>query len=315
MGEDRAGTVSEGIARSTGRVGAVILAMRPFQWPKNLIVFAAFLFSVGDAWTPADPESWRPLFARASALFLAWCLVASAGYLVNDVHDAPLDRQHPTKRFRPVAAGEVQPAVALWTAVILGAAGTALALSVSWLAGTLLATYAAVMLAYTFALKGTPVLDVVFLSAGVVLRAAAGAVVIDVAISPWLYVCSAAAAWFLAVSKRWAEVRMLGAEAGNHRPALAKYPTPVLDQMLAVSAGAALVSYALYSIESVNVPSNGAMALTVPFVAFAMFRYLYLLAGPRRGDPPDRILFTDPAIVASVLGFVATAVTVLAILS
>lgn len=312
MGSDRAGALSGGVARPGAQLRALVTAVRPFQWPKNLIVFAALLFSVGDVWTPRDPESWQPLAGRVALLFVAWCLAASGVYLVNDLRDAPFDRFHPRKRSRPLASGELNPGLAVAAAVLLVSAGIAAGFAASPEAGAMLTGYTGGMLAYTFALKAMPVVDVLILSAGVVLRAAAGAVVIDVAISPWLYVCSAAAAWFLAVSKRWAEARSLGDDAGNHRPALAKYPPVVLDQMLTVSAGAALVSYALYSIESANVPSNGAMALTVPFVAFAIFRYLYLLAGPRAGDAPDRILFTDPAIVASVLGFVVTAVSVLA---
>lgn len=313
MGSDRAGALTGAALGPGAQLRALAAAMRPFQWPKNFIVFAALLFSVGDAWTPRDPATWQPLAGRAALLFAAWCLVASGMYLVNDLRDAPFDRYHPRKRLRPLAAGDLSPGLAALAAVVLTVAGIAAGFAASWAAGAMLAGYAAGMLAYTFALKAMPVLDVVVLSAGVVLRAAGGAVAVGVAISPWLYVCSAAGAWFLAVSKRWAEARALGEEAGNHRPALAKYPPIVLDQMLAVSAGSALVSYALYSIESANVPANGAMALTVPFVAFAIFRYLYLLAGPRASDPPDRILFTDPAIVGSVLGFVATAVTVLAI--
>lgn len=313
MGSSHAGALGSEATRPSSQLRSLLVAMRPFQWPKNLIVYAALLFSVGDAWRPGDPSSWQPLVAEVTVLFAAWCLVASGMYLINDLHDAPYDRQHPRKRFRPVAAGVLGSRLAAFVAAGLVGVGLAAAFMTSLGAGALLAGYAGGMLAYTFALKSVPVVDVVVLSAGVVLRAAGGAVVIEVAISPWLYICSAAAAWFLAASKRWAEARTLGDGAANHRPALARYPSAVLDQMLTVSASAAIVSYALYSVESANVPQNGAMALTVPFVAFAMFRYLYLVAGPRAGDPPDRILFSDPAIVVSVLGFVTAAVTVLAV--
>ena len=134
---------------------------------------------------------------------------------------------------------------------------------------------------------------------------------IDVTISPWLYVCSSFGAFFFASSKRWAEHRQLGPDAAQHRPALAQYGGEILGQLLMISASSAILSYALYTIESEHVPKNGSMALTLPWVAFALFRYLLLLDGPRRGDAPDRILFTDPQILVAVAGFVLTAVTVL----
>ena len=144
-------------------------------------------------------------------------------------------------------------------------------------------------------------------------RAVAGAVVIDVAISPWLYVCTSFGAFFLACSKRWAEHRQLGPEAAAHRPSLAHYTGEILSQLVVISAATALLGYALYTIESDNVPRNGAMALTIPFVAFALFRYLLLLNGERRTDAPDQIIFTDPQILVSVAGFLVTAMTVMAL--
>ena len=163
------------------------------------------------------------------------------------------------------------------------------------------------MTAYSFGLKRVAILDVIVLTGGVVARAVAAQPHIDVEISPWLYVCSSFAALFFATSKRWAEYRQLGAEAARHRPALAGYSGDVLAQMLTITAGGALLSYALYTIESDRVPTDGSMALTLPFVAFGLFRYLLLLNGDRSTDAPDRILFTDPPIVVAVVGFVVTA--------
>ncbi len=291
---------------------AVIAALRPFQWPKNLIVYAALLFSAGDAWSLRTPESWDHLLARSTALFVAWCFASSAVYLVNDVRDAPLDRYHPTKRHRPVAAGEVGAGEAVTLAFLLALCALAIAVPLAgWQASAVLAGYLAGMVAYSATLKHLPIADVTALTGGVVARAVSGALAISVHISPWLYVCSGIAAWFLAVSKRWAELRTLGEDAENHRPALARYPPELLDHMLSASAGATVVTYALYSIESANVPENGAMALTIPFVAYGVFRYLYLLAGPRRQDPPDRILFTDPQLLGTMAAFAGVALAVL----
>lgn len=291
--------------------GPLIRALRADQWPKNVIVFAAFVFSAGSAWQPDDPGTWWPLLWQTSALFAAWCAVASAGYLLNDVHDREADRLHPRKRSRPIAAGELGPGLALWAAAVLAVTGIAAASALDPMAGVGVGLYAAMMVGYSLGLKRIAVLDMLILAGGVVARAASGAAALDIQVSPWLYVCTSVAAFFFAASKRWAEYRQLGPEAARHRPSLAGYPGELLNQTLMVSAAAALVSYAVYTVESANVPSNGAMAFTLPFVAFGMFRYLLLLDGPRRGDAPDRIIFTDPGILAAIAGFVATALVVL----
>lgn len=319
MGEHHEGrrmTTTETVAGAAlgGRTGAMALfeAMRPYQWPKNVLVLAAFVFSVGDAWTVEDAGSWGPLLWRTVAMVGIWCLASSATYLVNDVFDRERDRLHPTKRYRPIARGAVTPRVAVAAAVALNAIALPLAFAVDVVAGLILAGYVVLMLAYSWELKRVAILDVIVLTGGVIGRAVSGATAIDVEISPWLYVCAGAAAFFFAISKRWAEFRDLGDDASRHRDALGVYTGEVLTQMLIISGAAALLAFALYTIESENVPGSGAMALTIPFVAFAMFRYLLLLNGARRGDPPDQILFTDPQILLAMAGFAGVALAVLA---
>jgi 4-hydroxybenzoate polyprenyltransferase len=290
---------------------ALVRAMRPYQWPKNAIVFAALVFSAGNAWHADDPGSWWPLLWRSAALFALWCMISSAVYLVNDIQDREADRFHPRKQGRPIASGELSLATAATAAIVLFAAAIPLTLLLDLAAGAVLGGYAAVMVAYSFGLKRVAILDILILCAGVVARAVGGAAAIDVMISPWLYVCSSCGAFFFASSKRWAEYRQLGTEAARHRPALAQYGGELLGQLLTISAAAALLSYALYTIESENVPRDGSMAWTLPFAAFALFRYLLLINGPRKTDAPDRILFTDPQLVLAALGFVATALAVL----
>jgi 4-hydroxybenzoate polyprenyltransferase len=310
MGSDYA--VAE--ARAEGRtlpLRALVVAMRPYQWPKNLLVFAALVFSAGDAWSPDDVDTWWPMLWRTLALFALWCMSASATYLFNDIRDREADRVHPRKRNRPIASGRLPVRTASAVALVLVALALPLALVQDTVAGLILTGYTAGMMLYSLGLKEVAILDVIILVAGVVARAVAGAVVIDVDISPWLYVCTSFGAFFFAVSKRWAEFRQLGEDAAAHRPALRRYTGPVLDQLLSISAATALLSYALYTIESDAVPSNASMALTIPFVAFALFRYLLLLNGERKGDAPDRILFTDPQILGAVVGFVATAFVVM----
>lgn len=303
-------TTAAAIPARTG-IPALVTALRPYQWPKNLIVFAALIFSAGDAWEPRDFDSWWPLLWRSIALFGLWSLVASATYLVNDVQDRHADALHPRKRRRPIASGAVSVRTAIFTAVALTAVALPPAFLLDPMAGAVLAGYAAVMGVYSFGLKNVAILDILILCTGVVGRAVGGAAAIEVDISPWLYVCSSFGAFFFAVSKRWSEFRQLGEDAARHRPALQNYSSELLGQMLTISAAGAVLSYALYTIESSRVPTDGSMALTVPFAAFAMFRYLLLISGPRKADAPDRILFTDPQILLAAVGFVTTALAVL----
>ena len=290
---------------------ALVVAMRPYQWPKNLIVFAALIFSAGDAWVPREADTWWPLLWRSGALFGLWCLVASATYLVNDIQDREADRLHPRKRNRPIASGDLSVPTAALVAGVLVLIALPPAFALDPMAGGVLAGYAAIMTAYSFGLKRAPVFDILILCTGVVGRAVGGAAAIEVDISPWLYVCSSFGAFFFACSKRWAEYRQLGAEAARHRPSLAHYNGEILGQMLNISAASVLLSYALYTIESARVPADGSMALTLPFAGFALFRYLLLLNGERATDAPDRILFTDPQIVLAGAGFTITALAVL----
>ncbi len=289
----------------------LVEAMRPYQWPKNAIVFAAFIFSAGRSWRAGDADTWWPLLWRSAALFALWCLVSSAIYLVNDIRDRDADRLHPRKQHRAIARGALGVGTARVAALVLLAGAIPAGFALDTTGGTILAGYAVMMLLYSWGLKEIAMLDIIILCGGVVARAVAGAAAIDVEISPWLYVCTSFAAFFFASSKRWAEFRQLGSDAAAHRPALAQYSGEILGQLLVISAATALLSYALYTIESSNVPSDGSMALTLPFVAFALFRYLLLLNGVRSTDAPDQILFTDPPIVLAVIGFGAVAIGVL----
>lgn len=298
-------------AERAGGLMPLLMAMRPYQWPKNAVVFAAFVFSAGEAWTPGDPESWWPLLWRSLVLFGMWCLAASATYLLNDVRDREADRLHPRKRLRPIASGQVNTGTALAAAGVLTAASVPGAFALDPVAGLVLGGYVALMALYSLGLKRVAILDILLLSAGVVGRAVSGAAAIEVDISPWLYVCSSFAAFFVATTKRWAEFRQLGPEAAKHRPSLAAYNAEVLELMLGVSAAGALLSYSLYTIESARVPADGSMALTIPFVAFGLFRFLLLMSGPRQAEAPDRVLFTDPQVLLAVAGFTATALAVL----
>ncbi len=230
----------------------------------------------------------------------AFVLASASVYIVNDIRDIAVDRQHRLKRRRPLAASEIEPAMALRVAVGLAVAGLALATIVTPLLAGIIVAYLILMVTYTTWLKRIAILDVMVIAIGFVLRAVGGAVAVAVPISPWLLVCAFLLALFLGFGKRRAELVGLGLGAARHRVALAGYTGPLLDQLVRITAGAALVTYATYTVVSTSVPDNGSMLLTVPFVAFAIFRYLYLVYGRGLGGSPESLLFHDRWLLGSV---------------
>ncbi len=296
---------------SIGR--SILVSMRPRQWPKNLLVLAAFLFSVNLAWEPNDVSSWLPLLGRASAAFAIFCLVAGADYLINDVRDAEADRLHPRKRLRPIAAGQLDPGLALGAAAAFVAIGVAASFVLEARFGLVVVSYLALMLAYSFALKRVVILDLLIIAVGFLLRAMGGAFVIDVSISPWLYLVTIMAALFLAIYKRRGEIASLQGQedAASHRAVLEEYPPGLLDQMVAVVSSATIMTYSIYVITAENLPSNNAMVFTGPFVLYGVFRYQYLVHRKGAGDSPDEIFTQDVPLMIDILAWMVTVAVVL----
>ena len=297
---------------SIGR--SILVTMRPRQWPKNLLVLAAFLFSVNLAWEPNDPSSWLPLLGRASAGFAIFCLVSGAVYLINDVRDVEADRLHPRKRLRPIAAGRLDPGLALVAAATFVAIGVAAGFVLEARFGLVVVSYLALMLAYSIVLKRVVILELFVIAVGFLLRAMAGAFVIDVSISPWLYLLTILAALFLAIYKRRGELASLREmeSAASHRAVLEEYPPGLLDQMVAVVSSSTIMAYSIYVITAENLPSNNAMVFTVPFVLYGVFRYQYLVHRKGAGDSPDEIFTQDiPLIIDILMWMGAVAATLL----
>ena len=268
------------------RPAALVAALRPRQWTKNLLLFAGIVF--------ADELGDGTRWVEAIAAFVAYCAASSAAYLVNDVRDAAADRLHPVKRGRPVASGRVSSAAALATAAAL--ALFALGLSAALGPGSLacMASFLALQAAYSLGLKSVELLDVLAIALLFVLRAAAGAIAVDVRISPWLLVCTFLLALFLALAKRRAELGLGGVGA---RPALAGYSAGVLDRLLEVVAGTTVVVYAAYTVSAYD---SLLLVATVPLVAFGLVRYLRLLRTQGLGEEPEAVLVTDLPILATV---------------
>ena len=294
---------------SLGR--SLLVSMRPRQWPKNLLVLAAFLFSVNLAWEPSDPSSWLPLLGRASAALAIFCLISGVVYLINDVHDAEADRLHPRKRLRPIAAGTLDPGLARGAATTFIAIGLAASFLLDARFGLVVVTYMVLMFAYSYVLKGVVILDLLVIAVGFLLRAMAGAFVIDVSISPWLYLVTMLAALFLAIYKRRGEIASLEGAAGDHRAVLEEYPPELLDQMVSVVSSATVMAYSLYVVTAENLPSNHAMVFSVPFVLYGVFRYQYLVHHKGAGDSPEDIFTQDIPLMIDILLWMVTVAVVL----
>lgn len=306
-------------ARSSGlpsHLGYVFRAMRPRQWTKNGIVFLALVFAVNQQYEIGDPGTWVPKVVAASVAFVCFALVSSADYLVNDIRDVDSDRAHPRKRRRPIAAGLLSVRSAWAWAVVLAAAGNAGAFALAWnigdvRVGLVILAYTVLMVAYSYRLKHVVLIDLMVIAAGFVLRAMAGALAIDVPISPWLYVVTALGALFLGINKRRAEIELLQGGASNHRPILDDYSHDLLDQMASTVTAATLMSYGLYTFTADGLPANHSMMLTIPFVLYGIFRYLYLVHTKKEGGSPEEVLLKDVPIMLTVVGWVLTAGLVL----
>ncbi|HYZ18553.1 MAG TPA: UbiA prenyltransferase family protein [Gaiellaceae bacterium] len=284
------------LPRPRSPVRAALVALRPRQWSKNLLLFAGIIFAakVGD---------WAR-WGEAATAFAAYCAASSAAYLVNDVRDAPHDRRHPLKRLRPVARGELSPRAALLLAgglVVLAVALVALLglTSVAFLAGFL-----ALQAAYSFGLKHVVLIDVLAIAALFVIRSAAGAEAVDVRISPWLLVCTALLALFLALAKRRGELML----TGTARPVLEGYSLPLVDQLITITVACTIAAYSVYTITA----HSPALAATIPFVVFGLFRYLLLVQRDDLGEEPENVLLTDRALIVAISLWAVTAAAILA---
>lgn len=281
----------------TNRVADFLRLIRPHQWLKNAFVFVGVLFA--HAW--AAPN----LLLAACAAAGAFCLAASAVYITNDFADRERDRAHPKKRHRPLASGRVTASAALSVAALLALGGLALAYAASPVAAALVGLYAAMNLAYSYALKNVVILDVFVIAAGFILRILAGTLGIGIAPSQWLLVCSLFLTLFLGFTKRRSELLSVGSDFMIHRKALLHYNAQLLDKMIGVCAGAALISYSLYTMSPATTRLHGTENLiyTIPFVAYGMFRYLYLLHAKHAGTDTSSELARDPHLAGTVIGW------------
>jgi 4-hydroxybenzoate polyprenyltransferase len=287
----------------------LVRSLRPQEWIKNLLVFAGLVFS--------GQVDQGPQALDAVLVFVAFCAISSAGYLFNDIHDVDHDRRHPEKRFRPIAAGELGIGTAALAAAVLAAAGVLIVLvGVDAEAAGLVALYGVITVAYTLVLKRLVIIDVMTIASLFLLRVIAGAVAVGAQASEFLLLCTAMLALFLGFTKRRQEAMLEGREAsggptGNPdtRPVLEHYSVPFLDQMIAMVTAAAIISYAIYAIDSPMVGSK--MLATAPSVLYGIFRYLYLIYDRRDTRSTAAILTEDPGMLFAGLTWIGSAVAVL----
>jgi len=278
---------------------ALIKTMRPRQWTKNVFIFAALVFDK----QLLNVDS----FLRTLAGFGLFCLISSSVYIFNDLADVEADRQHPEKKNRPIAAGKLPVSVAWVAGIVLVIVTLGLAFMLTRGFETVLIVYFLINMAYSKWLKHIPIIDVLVIAAGFVLRVHAGVTLIQVQrFSPWLYVVMSLLALFLGFGKRRAELALLTHGAGSHRKVLEGYTLPLLDQYIMIVSGTTIVAYSLYTFSAPNLPDNHGMMLTIPFVMYTIFRYLYLIEVKHAGGAPEEILLSDrPFQVAMILWAVA----------
>lgn len=275
-------------------VANLIISLRPDQWTKNLIVFAALIFAV----KLLDPAA----LALASAAFLIFCVLSGCVYLLNDVSDREADRQHPLKRLRPIASGALSAGTALGWAIGLSVAALAAAYVLRPLFALTAVAYLALFALYTHVLKHVVIVDVMSIAIGFVLRAVAGGLVIGVPVSDWLLVCTILLALFLGLAKRRHEITMLADGASGHRRILEEYDPYLLDQMIAIVAAATLVAYIIYCASPDTAARFGTplLVLTTPFPIYGIFRYLYLVHRKHGGGSPADMLLRDRPLLGCV---------------
>jgi 4-hydroxybenzoate polyprenyltransferase len=284
---------------------SLVLSLRPSQWTKNLIIFGA----LGLSQRLLDVDA----VLVSCAAFAIFCVLSGVVYLLNDIADRDADRQHPLKRFRPIASGALPVPVAIGWAIGLGLGGLGAAFWLRPLFGVVATSYVLLLALYSWQLKHIVILDVLTIAIGFVMRAAAGAVAIAVPISHWLYVLTILLALFLALSKRRHELVLLANGATSHRRILAEYSPYLLDQMIAVVSASTIVAYAFYTVSPETVQKFGTdrLMLTLPFPLYGIFRYLYLVHLKEGGGSPADMLLTDkPLLLCVALWTVAVAIII-----
>jgi 4-hydroxybenzoate polyprenyltransferase len=280
--------------------GVIADLLRIKQWTKNILIYAALIFT-GGLFNPAQ-------FGKVTIGFFLLCFAASSLYIFNDLSDYKSDRAHPQKKNRPIASGAVQKDFAWFFAILLMVISLAGSFFLNFQFFLLIIFYMVMTTLYTLSLKHMVIIDVFILSTGFVLRAIAGALVLSVTISPWLLICTFLGALFLALAKRRSELTI--PDAHKHRKILEEYSLPLLDEMISVVTASTVIAYSLYTFTSSTAVKHNYLMLTIPFVLYGIFRYLYLIHKKNLGGSPEVILLKDMPILIDVVLAIATTIII-----
>ena len=282
----------------------LLKTMRPKQWAKNVFLYAGLVF---------DEKLFHlPAFLKTSAGVLLFCMLSSAVYLINDLVDIEKDRRHPVKRNRPLASGQLKPSVAITAAVAIVVVALPLSFWLDTSFGIVASIYLGALVAYSLVLKNIVIIDVLVLASGYVLRVMAGTEIVQVTrFSAWLYVCTTFLALFIGITKRRNEIIVLADSANSHRAILQEYSIRLLDDMINLVTAVTVMAYCLYTFSAPNLPANNAMMLTIPFVIYGIFRYLYLIHVRGQGGAPEEVILGDRPML---LNFALWAILSVAIL-
>ncbi|MGW6193644.1 decaprenyl-phosphate phosphoribosyltransferase [Bacillus cereus] len=274
--------------------------LRPKQWTKNLLVFAALVFSI--------KQVSLTMVAQATICFALFCAISGCVYILNDFMDIEADRQHPVKRYRPMASGALNPYFAITAGGVILVASLVVSYVLNPLLCLVLAVYFTLNVAYSIRLKHVVIIDILIIAAGFVLRALAGGLVIQVPFTPWFLLCTLLLSLFLAINKRRHELVLLQANKGSHRKVLESYSPALLDQLSTIVTSATIVTYAIFTF---NAGKNIYLMWTIPFVIYGIFRYLYLVHMEDKGGEPDKVLLEDQHILITVLLYAITVIIIL----
>ena len=298
-------TVYEGI--SSNMLVSLLKTMRPKQWTKNIFVLAALVF---------DAKLLVPHFLIKGVLaFALFCAISSAVYLINDLVDMEKDREHPAKRNRPLASGQLAPSVAVVAALTLVIASLLVSYLLDRSFASVAAAYLLLMILYSLWLKNIVLVDVLTVAGGFMLRVAAGVAVVQAArFSPWLYLCTVFGALFIAISKRRHELVLLSENANAHRSIFDEYNMALLDDMIRMVTASTAMAYSLYTFSAPNLPQNHAMMLTIPFVLYALFRYMYLIQVKGEGGTPEDLILRDKPLLLVIALWGLAAIVILYVL-
>lgn len=293
------------------KLSFLIKSMRPTQWPKNIVVFTAFFFSINEGWNFTDSSDVLIKFIQVVIVFLIFCFLSGALYILNDIKDVGFDRNHPFKRFRPIADKQISKNLAIifssFIILLLGCISFVMNKDLAYC----LFVYSIITLLYSFILKKIVILDVSVIAMGFVIRVIAGAIILGVPISIWLYLCTGLGALILAFSKRRVELILGGDQSLEYRSVFKYYSLRMIDYFICLVSASLILSYSIYCYSASNLPDNRFMLITIPLAIFGIFRFLFLLRNGKVKVQPEDIFFRDKILLPTIVVWMITSISIL----